>query len=305
MSDKNFSKNKIELLNKLLEESGFGEKEQSPVTGIFPERKQQFNNSLKALTNANKSVRQQSQEQSGLQSTFIRASLNASMFQRAYESDAKVCYVGNMMCLEVPFAMDMVPLNIEVLSSLLATNNTATTFLDISEQNYLSRDICSVIRCVDGAMLKDCLPTPNFIAHASYPCDSSTKMGYRLKEKYNSGYFILDVPYKNDQNSILYLSNQIKSMITMIEKTLKTKLETRRLEQAIRNSKETWDYLFRTTDLYTNSFMSISLLKSMDYITSYMSLLGSKEMLKIAELSFQEAKKEVILNNNRKKINQE
>lgn len=292
--------NTIEKLAQYLTEEmkiGFDDAEQLQATDIFSERKQQLRNFFKVIEEVNNQARTQSKEQTetrktGFQSALRQASVNADMFRRAYESEAKVCYIGNLMCPEIPFAMDMIPFNIEIISSLFATNNVAARFLDIGEQNHLSRDICSAVRCMEGAAIENCLPTPNFIAHTSYYCDSATKMTYRLKEKYQSGYFMLDIPYNDDPDSVLYLSNQIRDMIAAMEEALKTELDPERLKQAVNYSKEGLNYLLKTTALYQNSFAPVSFLKSMNYSISFMSLSGSEDMLEIAKLNYEEAMKE-------------
>lgn len=91
--------------------------------------------------------------------------------------------------------------NVEIISSFFAANGTANRFLDIGEKNHIARDTCSVVRCVMGAALDNCLPSPDFLAFASYPCDTTTRMFYALSEHYQKPYYLLDIPYQyNDKN---------------------------------------------------------------------------------------------------------
>jgi len=296
-----FNNPSVRLLAGFLYSGKTGTKEKNEdiiVPGILLERKQQLDNFLKVIKNVNtlavtQPKKQRETRNTRFQSVLKRAAVNADMFRRAYEGDAKVCYIGSLMCPEIAFAMDMIPLNVEINSSLFAANNAAAGFLDIGEQNHFSRDVCSLFRCMEGAIIENCLPTPNFLCYTSYYCDSSAKMGYRLKDEYQSGYYMLDIPYNSDKSSVLYLAGQIKSMIAQMEDSLKIKLDPEKLKQAVGYSKESLKYLLKTTALYQNNSVPASFPKLMDCATSFMTLSGAEDMVEIAKLNYEEELKEI------------
>ncbi len=272
------------LLKKLMAEKGFkaGETEQA-------KRSIQLERFHKVVDNAS-SFSEFKLLENSVGSTVKRTLSNVDVFQKAYANTSKVVFVGNAICSEVFFAMDMVPFNVEILSSLLSKSGTASRFLDISEKNDISRDICAVVRCVLGAAIDDCLPSPDFVAFLSYPCDSASKMFYALSDFYNAPYFLIDIPYRQNKKSILYLADRIKEMTKRLENVLPVKMDHDRLKSAIEHSKTTIRYYNKFDKLYAKHGIGPSVDKLLTDMISNIGKLGSRDVAEAARLSYEEIK---------------
>lgn len=252
-------------------------------------RNKQLQNFFKAVEESNAQLQTQV---STSKATLSRAGVNSYYFQKAYKDDSQVVFVNNIMCTEVLFALDLVPFNVEMVSGLLSYSNVAPKFLNIAEQHHFGRDICSVSRCALGAAIENCLPSPDYITFTSYPCDSSSKMFYNLSHMYEKDWFLLDIPYNHDEESVAYLARQIENMVATMEKALNVKLDPQKLEDAIQYSNEAIEYLEKISEFSKNTPSPLSAVESMDDVSSCF-LLGSPEMAGICKMRYEEAKEKV------------
>jgi bacitracin synthase 3 len=226
--------------------------------------------------------------------------LNSQFFQRAYEDSSNVAFVGNLMCAELLLAMDILPFNVEMVSGFLAYANKSSKFINISEQHNYSNDICSASRCILGAALADCFPTPDFIAFSSYPCDTAAKMFYALSDQYKKDFYMLDIPYQNNETSIIYLINQIKEMIQILEQKFNKKFNLDKLEKIINNANISFETFLKMNNLVKTK-SPLPLGQIMDYTLGY-SLFGTKEMVEISKAYYQAVNNHISLPIDKEKI---
>ncbi len=280
-----FSDDKEKLLEKLLARKGYiVDEKKTERTSVRAGQLERFMN----VANSSGYSRNVKANSGNTGSTVTRTLTNVKVFQEGYKEDSKVVFVGNVMSPEILFAMNIVPFNVEVLSAFFATNGTANRFLDIGEKNYISRDTCSVVRCVIGAAIDDCLPFPDFIAFASYPCDAASRMFYALSDHYKKPWFLLDIPYRNNDKSVIYLAGRIREMKKKIEETLGIKTDDDKLATAVEYSKECLKYYEKMINLCQKHKLSMSVVKTATDSMSYFGLIGSKEIIEAIRLNYEE-----------------
>lgn len=226
-----------------------------------------------------------------LKASHKRAQVIANLFRKAYRQDSKVVYRSVIMPTEIFFAMDIVPVCLETVCAMLATSNLSVHSLNIAEQHHYSRDICSFSRCAVGAALDNYLPSPDFLACTSYYCDDTVKLFCALSKFYKKELFFLDIPFNyNDEESVLYLANQLIRMTKRLEKLFNKKLDPSRLREAIEFSNEARDYFVKINELRTNIPAPISGSEAIDYAALLAFTWGSKEMVELCRILYEEIK---------------
>jgi len=277
------------LLERMLEEAGFADKDRTESSDGRSRQLQNFFSAIDAAGTGMPSGERSVRPVQGSGSVAKRTLITLDIFQKAYDETAKVVFTGNVMCPEVLFAADLVPFNAEALAVFLANSHAAQRFLDIAERNHFTRDTCAVVRCVLGAGMENCLPSPDLIAFASYPCDSASKMFYALGKIYEKEYFLLDMPYRNTEETVSHLAGRIMAMIAKIEDVLGIKMSPDRLDEAVRRSKEAIICYDKLIALYRNKNAGLSFAKSMDDNVSGSLLLGSEEAVEMLRANYAEA----------------
>ncbi len=226
------------------------------------------------------------------QSGVKRVNLTAHYFKKAYENDSKVIYVNSFMPTEIFWALDLIPFNLGAIGGILSQGKAARKFINVAQQNHYSNDLCSTSRCLLGAAFVNALPSPDFLGITSAPCDVGTNIYYFLSQFYEKEWFLLDIPCYSHEESISYLANQVKSMVTVIEKTLNVKLEPEKLKNAINYSNEAAVYLQKTNELAKRIPSPLSAAESME-IASSLHLLGSKDMVDVCKERYEEIDKKI------------
>lgn len=282
---------KEKLLKKLMAKKGFG----LPGDIARPaktKRSVQLENFLKVAGRNGRAV-DFSLPENAAASTVERTIANAGGFQDAYLDDSRVMYVGNAVCSEIVFGLDFVPFNGQVLSYFLAAAGAAGAFLDSAEKNHLSRDICPVVRCVLGAAVEDCLPSPDFINFAYFPCDSGARMFYALSDIYDCPWFLLDLPERRGKTAVAYLAQRTREMVAQVEKSLGITSVPDRIAAAVEESKKTMRYYEKLISLSIAHQVCPSVHKFTTDTTTHMSKMGSKDATQGLRLCYEELRDSV------------
>jgi benzoyl-CoA reductase/2-hydroxyglutaryl-CoA dehydratase subunit BcrC/BadD/HgdB len=223
-----------------------------------------------------------------------RANVIANFFRKAYRGDSKVVYRSVIMPTEIFFAFDFVPICLETACAMLASSNISPYLLSLAEQNHYSQDLCSFTRCALGATIGDYLPTPDFLATTSYYCDDTSKSFYLLSKMYKKDYFLLDVPYDyKDEESVSYLAHQFEEMVKFIEERVNKKLDPQRLREAICLANEARKYFIKINELRRSIPAPMSGGEAIDYAVMLAFTWGSKEMVEICKMLYEELKEKV------------
>ena len=227
-----------------------------------------------------------------------RVKVVANFFRKAYRENSKVVYRSVIMPTEIFFAMDMVPICLEMVSAMLAASNIGPRAINVAEQNHYSRDLCSFTRCTLGAAIENYLPTPDFLACTSYYCDDTAKLFYILGKMYNKEYSLLDIPYDyKNESSVEYVSAQLQKMVKTLEARLGRKLDFDKLSESVRFSNEAREYFLKVNELRTNVPAPISGGEAIDYAALLAFTWGSKEMVDVCRLLYEDVKEKVDANN--------
>jgi benzoyl-CoA reductase/2-hydroxyglutaryl-CoA dehydratase subunit BcrC/BadD/HgdB len=193
--------------------------------------------------------------------------------------------------------MDMVPVCPEAVSAILASSLLGPYVLNIAEENHYSRDVCSFTRCAVGAAIDNFLPTPDFLASMSYYCDNTNKLFSILGKMYGKDCFLLDIPYDyKSENSLDYLTAQLKAMTSLIEEGSGNKLDPEKLARTINLTNEAREYFIKVNELRTSVPAPISGGEAIDFAALLAFTWGSEEMVDLCKTLYEEVKEKVETN---------
>jgi benzoyl-CoA reductase/2-hydroxyglutaryl-CoA dehydratase subunit BcrC/BadD/HgdB len=141
--------------------------------------------------------------------------------------------------VEILYAMDIVPLQLEATGWLLAmlTGETSPLLTSAGEAG-LAPEICSVHRLMTGAFARQLLPRPSAVLWTNIPCENSAKSGALLARLNACPGFFLDHPYTCTPGETAYLAEEFKTLIAFLEDKSGHKLDYQRLAKALTRSGE-------------------------------------------------------------------
>jgi len=154
---------------------------------------------------------------------------------KAYKNSSPVAYGSLFLPYELFHGLGLVPFLPEVLAGFTAGMGIAEQTLKEANSKWYSPDLCTFHRSASGAVELDLFPKPRFIIVTNLACDAAQKAFYLYAKKFGleKNFYHVDVPYHYDQDSISYLSGQLKNICTDICSKLGRDLDVEGLGRAI------------------------------------------------------------------------
>ena len=174
---------------------------------------------------------------------------SARLGYRLYSTDQPVAWCGVATPFELLHAMGVTSCFAEFVGAMLASMGDIDKLLEIAEQNGYSTDICSYYRSVHGATLQSLMPTPNFVIATSCPCSSGLSTIEYLAKHFNKDLFVIHIPQKQDLESISYLADQFRDMVTFVSDHTDQPLDTDNLRQVIEKSNRAREILLQVYEM--------------------------------------------------------
>ncbi len=134
---------------------------------------------------------------------------------------------------EILHAMDITPQFTEGLACYLNGAGTEQTFIKYAENTGVPQTYCSYHKTLLGASFSDVMPAPRFVANTSLACDANMGTFRSIAKHYRVPHCLLDIPNICTKESIQYVTHQLKELVSMIEETMKEKLDEDRLTEVI------------------------------------------------------------------------
>ncbi|AIQ13249.1 2-hydroxyacyl-CoA dehydratase family protein [Paenibacillus durus] len=184
-----------------------------------------------------------------LKASRIRSLLNAYRLSKAYEPDSKVAYVVEQFPNELVYALGMIPWNIESMAILLAQYGSADSFINLTQQNHVSRDICSFLRGSFGVIMANCYPNPDIVLANDQPCDCLSKLANVASKYYRSPFFSITTPTELNDDTLDYLAEQQRILVKDMAAALDMEFHESEIDRVVRQSNEAREYYCKTADL--------------------------------------------------------
>jgi benzoyl-CoA reductase/2-hydroxyglutaryl-CoA dehydratase subunit BcrC/BadD/HgdB len=216
-----------------------------------------------------------------------RSLVNAYYIAEAYKNKSKVAYSGEQFPNEILYAFKLISLNIESMAALFSRSDCIEKFLKLTEENNLPRDICSNVRSSLGIALGNCYPSPDIILVNNHPCDGLAKVAYMISKLHECSFLPLDTPNFVNDDSLLYLVKQMKSIMHEIENTLHVKYDEKEFLKVVNYSNEAKEYYGKVIKL--NEKHRLPAVSRELYEISASNPWGLKEGIDICKTLYEEA----------------
>jgi len=247
------------------------------------ERRDQYQNLLKLIGEP----RPEAGGGPSLKAARMRSIVNSHRLAGAYKEESKVAYVSEQFPSEIVFAFDVIPWNIESMAIMLAQTVDVDRVIQVTQEQGLSRDICSFLRGPRGMMWSDCYPTPDLILMNNQPCEGLSKTGVLSGKDYQAPSLALHTPSTVDEDSLSYLAKQMERMMSQMEDLLGTKLDPEALRSTVRYSNQAKEYYNKTVELLKGHKLP-GVARELQEVFG-MNYFGTKENVQICKVLYEEA----------------
>jgi benzoyl-CoA reductase/2-hydroxyglutaryl-CoA dehydratase subunit BcrC/BadD/HgdB len=120
-------------------------------------------------------------------------------------------------------------------------------FIDLAEAAGVPSDCCSADKIAAGAMHRRLYPPPACAVGINTPCDAQVLSTQVMAELAAAPFFIVDVPYYHNDESVAHVAAQLAELIPFLEEHTRRKLDVDRLRAACELSNQTteaiWEWL--------------------------------------------------------------
>lgn len=170
-------------------------------------------------------------------------------------------FINLLAPTEILHSMDIYPLFIEAYSSFISGFYCEDAFIDKATVKGISDTLCSYHKTFLGALELSVLPKLKFAVTSSILCDGNSNTFRYIANRYKIPYYIIDIPYEYSEESVRYVVNQLKEMISIVEATTQKRFDIDRLREIIRLENRTKGYIRSYLESLKNHTMpnSISL----------------------------------------------
>ena len=180
---------------------------------------------------------------------------------------------------EILHSMGISTLFPEALACYLAAARSEQIFIDTAEQNFVSQTMCSYHKAFIGMVETGVLPKPDFIINTTLACDANHLSFRRAAEHYNVPQYMIDMPYNYSSGAVDYVAEQIKDMVTFIEKQGYT-FDEAKLIETVEKSKQTLNNFNDILALRANRSLSDEMTSQMLSVFATHVMLGTDNALK-------------------------
>ena len=180
---------------------------------------------------------------------------------------------------EILHSMGISTLFPEALACYLAAARSEQIFIDTAEQNFVSQTMCSYHKAFIGMVETGVLPKPDFIINTTLACDANHLSFRRAAEHYKVPQYMIDVPYNYSSGAVDYVAEQIRDMVTFIEKQGYT-FDEAKLIETVEKSKQTLKNFNDILALRANRSLSDEMTSQMLSVFATHVMLGTDNALK-------------------------
>ena len=168
-------------------------------------------------------------------------------WESAYQAKQKgipVVWHNQSIPPELLYALGVVPLCLDVLSTSMAAFHLLTPkYLDVAHK-YVPEYVCAVNKIVIGLVMSGDIPRPDAMIYASGPCDSAKITYPMIAETLNIPHFCVDAPFQENEHGYAYIASELKEALAFLERVTGHRLDWSSMIKVIEQSNLSYD-LFR------------------------------------------------------------
>ena len=172
----------------------------------------------------------------------------------AREAGKKIVFVPFNFGPEILYAMDMVPVCVEVLTSLAqGLEEGVTEYMDLAVERGLPETMCSTHKGVIGLLEAGQVDRPDLIIDGALgACDPNAKAMEYLSEKFDIPALCLDIPFYSDERALDYYAQGFKKVVRGLEELSGRRLDADRLREVVEYSNQASELFLEINELKRN-----------------------------------------------------
>lgn len=196
---------------------------------------------------------------------------------------------GNIFApCEIFDSMGLSTLSIECLGCYLSGFHMEEFFIDYAQSLGIAPTLCSFHKNFVGAVASGTVPAPAFAVTTSLTCDGNLNTFRYLQKKTEVPFFLLDVPYGDDDASVAYLSEQLRDMVKKMETDLNRKCDIEKLKESLRIENETREELQKFFRLLQQHYYPGRIVHQLYLMMGTHLMMGTRKFLDLVQFMVQE-----------------
>ena len=172
----------------------------------------------------------------------------------AKETGKKIVFVPFNFAPEILYAMDMVPVCVEVLTTMAQILEEGIgEYLDLAVERGLPDTMCATQRGAIGLLEAGQVEKPDLIINGALGCcDPNSKAFEYMAEKFNIPSLYIDIPFSSDDRALDYYAQGFKKVVSALEEWSGKRLDPERLLEVVNYTNRASELFFEINDLKRN-----------------------------------------------------
>ena len=182
------------------------------------------------------------------------------------------------------------PYNPEGFSCYISASHAEKAFMEKATEDGIPETLCSYHRVFIGAAEKGVMPKPKCIVSTNLVCDANNLTFRRLAKLYDIPHFIIDVPFSADEDSVLYVADQLRRLDLFLADITGKSPDEAALRNILEKSRRTIDLYQKYQHVRGTKQIIQDLVTPLYEFVAINILLGTDDSLKYAQMVLDEAR---------------
>lgn len=191
---------------------------------------------------------------------------------------------------ELMQCFDLATLSVECLACYLSGYHLEDYFIDFAQSTGIAPTLCSYHKTFVGAIDSGTVPVPQYAVTTSLSCDGNLNTFRYLEKKKGVPFTFLDVPYEDDDESVAYLADQLKSFVGELEQRFGKKFEIEKLRRSLEIENETRQLLMEFFRLQSERYYPGELISHLYLMMGMHLMIGTPEFLELVRFLVEDIK---------------
>jgi len=213
--------------------------------------------------------------------------------KKSYSSKYPVAFGSLFLPYELFHSLEIVPFLPEVMAGFTGGLGLTDRTLKEASSKWYTPDLCTFHRCASGAVELELFPIPQFLICATLACDAAQKTFFIDAKKYGieDNFYLVDIPYEKNSQSISYLAKQFEMISEDICKKLKKDLDLSKFANTIKLSNEFRYWALKVNELRKELAVYPKNFNGLNFILPFHGLAGTNDAVVLYKNIYKEFKR--------------
>jgi len=216
-----------------------------------------------------------------------------SSLKKAYSGKHPVAYGSLFLPYEMIHALGLVPFLPEVMAGFTGGLGIADRTLKEASSKWYTPDLCTFHRSASGSVEMGLFPNPDFLICTNLACDAAQKTFYIDAARYGieDNYYLIDVPYKKNEQNIKYLEKQLENICGKISEKTGKKLDMDKFKETIELSNKFRHWAIKAGEARKELKYYPKNFNGLNFILPFHGLAGTEDAVKVYKSMYEELKR--------------